>query len=94
MISGERRISCTSPHPEGELAITGTPVARMACSRPRYSQDQPVVFHREQVRRAAGAEAEMVVAGQGDAVSRRSLGGARVSLRAETANRSNFRVGS
>jgi hypothetical protein len=44
--------------------------------------------------RAAPAVPERVVAGQREAVSRQSLGGARVSLRAGTANRSNFRFGS
>ncbi len=49
------------------------------------SENQPVVVHREQVRRAARAQPEHAVACQRESVSRRSLGGARVSLRTGTA---------
>ncbi len=62
--------------------------------RRAQSENQPEIGHRKQVWRATGAELEHVVAGQREAVSRRSLGGARVSLRAGTANESNFRSGS
>ena len=72
----------------------GTPVARRARGRPGYSPDQPEKGRRKQVRRTAGAQRELVVAGRREAVSRRSPGGAGVSLRAGTSIRPNGHFGS
>ncbi len=70
------------------------PPGRPSPGAPRAVREPAGRFHRKHVRRAAGAQPELVVAGQREAASRRSLGGARVSFRAGTANRPNVRVGS